>query len=644
MPRMGTTRDRELGMDRPITRRDFLNGVAVGLGGLAISGCGPGEPPLPPDPGFERIAGYYPPGKTGLRGSHDGSFEAAHRLKDGRLSLDAAVDRRESYDLVVVGGGISGLAAAHYFRTQAGPSARILILDNHDDFGGHAKRNEFVHEGRTFIGYGGTQSIDSPAPYSSTAKALVSGLGIDVSSYERVLDGKLYRSLGLSGGTFFDKETFGADKLVVGTSRNPSKEFLAQSPLPREIQQQIVKLTTEKRDIYPGLSSAEKKAKLARISYTDFVTTEWKLDPRVLGIYQTRTYGLFGFGVDAVPAQDAWALGLPGFQGMNLDPGNGPGQNYDSIRHPDAEEYYFHFPDGNASVARLLVRSLIPAAVPGTTTEDVVTARVDYAKLDDPASAARIRLNSTVLHVAHDGDPASARGVTVKYLRGDEIQSVKGAACVLACWHHVIPYICPELPEAQLTALRYAKKVPLVYTNVFVRNWTAFETLKVNNISSPGMWHASTNLDFPVSLGSYSHSKAPADPVVLHMTKAACKPGLPGPAQHVAGRAELLRTSFETIERGIRDQLGRMLGGGGFDPAGDILGITVNRWPHGYAYQYSSLWDPFWLEGGEQPCAVARRPHGRIAIANSDAGAYAYTDCAIDHAHRAVQEITAKNT
>ncbi len=642
---MGDTRDRELGMDRPISRRDFIGGVAAGIGGAAwLAGCGPGEPPLPPDPGFERAGDYYPPAKVGLRGSHDGSFEAAHRLREGRLSLERAVDRRETYDLVVVGGGISGLAAAHYFRAQAGPSARILILDNHDDFGGHAKRNEFTHDGRTYIGYGGTQSIDSPAPYSATAKALITDLGIDVASYQRVLDGNLYRSLGLSGATFFDQETFGADKLVAGTSRNPTKEFLAQSPLPAKVQAQILRLVNEKRDVMPGLSSAEKKARLARMSYTDFVTQTWGLDPAVVGIYQTRTYGLFGFGVDAVPAQDAWALGLPGFQGMNLEPGNGPGQNYDSIRHPDAEEYYFHFPDGNASVARLLVRRLVPAAVPGATTEDLVTARVDYAKLDDPASPVRIRLNSTVLHVAHDGDPAAARGVTVKYQRGDTLQSVTGAACVLACWHHVIPYICPELPDAQLTALRYAKKVPLVYTNVLVRQWTALEKLKVNNISSPGMWHASTNLDFPVSLGKYVHSKTPAEPVVLHMTKAACKPGLSGPAQHVAGRAELLKTSFETIERGIRDQLGRMLGGGGFDPAGDILGITVNRWPHGYAYQYSSLWDPFWLEGGEQPCAVARKPHGRIAIANSDAGAYAYTDCAIDHAHRAVQELTAKTT
>ncbi len=642
---MSDQRDRDLGMHRPITRRDFISGVAVGIGGATwIAGCGPGEPPLPPDPAFERAADYYPPARVGLRGSHDGSFEAAHRLKDGQLTLEGAVDSRESYDLVVVGGGISGLAAAHYFRQRAGATARVLVLDNHDDFGGHAKRNEFTHAGRTYIGYGGTQSIDSPAPYSATAKGLITDLGIDVSSYSRVLDANLYRSFGLGAGTFFDKETFGADRLVVGSSRNPTREFLAQSPLSAAVQAQTLRLVNEKRDVMPGLSSAEKKARLARMSYTDFVTKVWGLDPAVVGMYQTRTYGLFGFGVDAVPAQDAWALGLPGFQGMNLEPGNGPGQNYDSIRHPDAEEYYFHFPDGNATIARLLVRRLIPAAVPGTTTDDVVTSKVDYSKLDDPASPARIRLNSTVLHVAHDGDAASARGVTVKYLRGDRIYSVKAASCVLACWHHVIPHICPELPAAQLTALGYAKKVPLVYTNVFVRSWTAFEKLKVNNVSSPGMWHASTNLDFPVSIGNYAHSKTPAEPVVLHMTKAACKPGLSGPAQHVAGRAELLRTSFETIERGIRDQLGRMLGGGGFDPAGDILGITANRWPHGYAYQYSSLWDPFWLDGGEQPCAVARRPHGRIAIANSDAGAYAYTDCAIDHAHRAVEELAEKTT
>ena len=341
--------------------------------------------------------------------------------------------------------------------------------------------------------------------------------------------------------------------------------------------------------------------------------------------------------------QDAFAIGLPGFQGMQLDPGTGPGQNYDAMQVPGGGgDYYFHFPDGNASVARLLVRSLLPGAVPGRTADDIVTARVDYSKLDTRSSRVRIRLQSTVVHVAHDGPAAQARNVRVQYMRDGRLHAVRAGRVVLACWHHVIPHICPELPAGQVTALRAARKVPMVYTNVFVRQWTAFQNLHVNSVSSPGLWHTSTNLDFPVSIGQYAHTKRPTDPIVLHMTKAPCKPGLSGPEQHTAGRAELLATSFATIERSIRDQLARMLGSGGFDPAADILGITVNRWPHGYAYQYNSLADPFWLEGTEPPCVAARRPFGRIAIANADAAAYSYTDAAIDQARRAVTELSVR--
>ena len=628
---MASPSDRELGMDREISRRDFIGTVAVGLGAASVLGASETH---------AAAASTYPPALTGLRGDHVGSFEAAHRLRDGVLTLRDAVDTREQYDLVVVGGGISGLAAAHYFREKAGAKARVLVLDNHDDFGGHAKRNEFTHAGRTWIGYGGTQSIDSPRPYSANAKALIRDLGIDVSRYQQVVDGALYPSLGLGPATFFDRETFGADRLVTGASRTPTAEFLARTPLPADIQAQIMRLNTERLDVMPGLSSAEKKARLARMSYTDFVTKLWGLDPRVLGIYQTRTWGTFGFGVDAVPAQDAFFLGLPGFQGMGLDDAPGPGLNYDAMWNSNPEEYYFHFPDGNASVARLLVRGLIPAAVPGRTSDDIVTARVDYARLDTAASPVRIRLNSTAVRVSHTGSPGAPSGVEVLYVRDGAVHKVRGAQLVLACWHHVIAHLCPELPATQRAALREARKVPMVYTNVFVRNWTAMQRLSVSSIASPGMWHASTNLDFPVSIGGYAHSRSPSEPVVLHMTRAACKPGLPGPEQHLAGRAELLQTDFSTIERGIRDQLGRMLGSGGFDPASDILGITVNRWPHGYAYQYSSLADPFWLAGGVTPCEVARQRFGRIAIANADAAAYAYTDAAIDQARRAVDELT----
>jgi spermidine dehydrogenase len=203
----------------------------------------------------------------------------------------------------------------------------------------------------------------------------------------------------------------------------------------------------------------------------------------------------------------------------------------------------------------------------------------------------------------------------------------------------VVPYICNELPDKQKEALASAAKVPLLYTNVALRNWTSFQKLGASSVYAPGGYHSFMTLDLPVSMGGYQCSRKPEDPVVVHMMKTPCKPGLPAHDQHRIGRMELFTTTFETVERIIRDQLARTLGPGDFDPARDISAITVNRWPHGYAYEYNSLWDKFWLEGTEQPCEVARKPFGRIAIANADAGAYAYTDCAIDQAYRAVQEI-----
>jgi spermidine dehydrogenase len=304
------------------------------------------------------------------------------------------------------------------------------------------------------------------------------------------------------------------------------------------------------------------------------------------------------------------------------------------------QNYFFHFPDGNASITRLLVRKLIPAAVPGNSATDVVTARANYAKLDDAASPVRIRLNSTVVRVKHAGDLARATEVEVTYARGDKVYTAKAGHCILACWNIVIPYICEELPAAQKEALALAQKVPLLYTNVLLRNSTAFQKLGVNSVYAPGGYHSYVDMDLPVSIGDYRCPRAPEDPLVIHMSKSPCQAGLPPRDQHIAGRMELYTTTFETIERKIREQLARTLGPGGFDPARDILAITANRWPHGYSYEYSSLWDKFVLEGGETPCEKARKTYGRIAIANSDAGALAYTDEAINQAWRAVGEVT----
>jgi spermidine dehydrogenase len=637
-----------------ITRRDFLNGVALTVGASLLDARQSLAYALFDD-APEKAPGYYPPALTGLRGSHVGSFEVAHSLRDGTLweKAGAPVDTGEAYDLVVVGAGLSGLAAAHFFRQQAGPGARILILDNHDDFGGHAKRNEFQDGGRTILGYGGSFSIESAAPYSAVAKGLVKQLGIDVSRWATAYDKRLYSSLGMRPGVFFDRETFGADKVlpspVADTGGEGGSEgalsdeawpaFLERAPLSDAVRRDLLRLYRDKADHMPGLTVAAKKARLARISYADYLTKTMGLDPGVLPFLQARPHGLYGTGIDAVSAQDAWGLRLPGFAGLGLDRTPGPGMGRDAIP-DDGPEYFFHFPDGNATLARLLVRGLIPSAIPGRNADDVVTARADYGSLDVAGTPARIRLGSTAVRVRHLGDPAKAREVEVAYVRGGKLQTVRGARVVMACWNVVIPHLCAELPEAQKDALAYAVKVPLVYTNVLLRSLAPFQKLGVDRLYCPGSYHTSVNLDMPVSVGTYRPARTAEEAVVVHLMRTPCSPGLPARQQHRAGRLELLTTTFETFEEKIRDQLTRMLGPGGFDAARDIRAITVNRWPHGYAYQYNSLWDPFWLSGkGPTPCEVARRPFGRVAIANSDAGAYAYADGAIDQGHRAVREL-----
>ena len=667
--------DRNLGMDQLITRRDFLNGVALGVVGSALAPelARAAQQEFAP----ERAPDYYPPTRVGMRGSHPGSFEVAHQLRDRRQwDLSGAVNTDETYDLVIVGGGLSGLSAAYFFIKDVGRSAKVLILDNHDDFGGHAKRNEFTYDGRLLALNGGTLNIESWGRYNEHARGVVNDIGIDIDRFLSANDKNrsLYRSLGLTGqATLFDKETWGVDKLVIrhagggrgegapGRGGAPAQnaaggrgrgaytaDDLAHTPLSPQAQTDMLRLYTGPHpDYMPGLSSAEKKVRLAKMSYRDFLLNLVKVDKQVLWFFRNQGAGSFCVGVDCFPALFAWQDGLPGFSGMDLElspkglladlPGGHHGRQIGPGGGPTV-----HFPDGNATIARLLVRWLIPDAVPGKSMEDVGAAHINYASLDRAGQTARVRLNSTVVQVRHDGDISKAKEVITSYVRGGKTYQVRSRAVVMACWNMFIPSVVPDLPVVQKDALAFGVKGPLVYTSVAVKSWKAFEKLGVTGVSAPTMYHTGVDLPEAVSLGDLHHPQTPDEPIVLHMTRFPMSPGKPRKEQHRIGRADLLATTFETFERSIRDQLARSLGQGGFDPARDVVAIAVNRWPHGYAYTYNPLYDPVeWVytSTNDRPCVKARQPFGLITIANSDAAASPHTDAAMLEAHRAVQEV-----
>lgn len=654
--------DHGLGMDRDISRRDFLNGVALVAGSLALpeSAIGGGHDDSAGSPGEEYP---YPPMRTGIRGSQPGSFTAAHALRDRRsVDLSGAEHTGETYDLLVVGGGLSGLAAAHFYHKSVGPGARVLILDNHDDVGGHARRNEFHYRGRTLVLNGGTMDIESPERYNQWARQVLDDIGADLPRYVATNEpnARLYPSLGLRTGYFFDRETFGADRLVVApmshaeeSRRLLTPDYVNRMPLSDRARRDLLRLQDpEQSDYLEGLTQAEKKARLARMSYKDYLLQVAKVDPQAYWFYMALGRSVFGVGADATPALFAWAMGGAGFSGLRLDPlpdgllADLPGGQHGRQR-PGRSDV--HFPDGNATLARLLVRRLIPDAVPGTTMEDVATARVDYAKFDRSSNSTRIRLNSTVLNVRHDGDVASAKEVVVSYSPSNsasgKLYDVRARGCVMASWNMMIPYIIPDLPAAQKTALAHNVKAPIVYTSVFVRNWKAFERLGIRSVSCPTMYHDTVALPEAVDLGALRHSASPEEPIVLSLTRYPNVPGLPRKEQHRAGRAELLSTTFETFERNIREQLARILSPGGFDPRRDILGIMINRWGHGYSYTYNSLYDPLdWVftETDRRPCVLARQPYGLISIANADAAASPHTDAAFLTAHWAVEQVLSK--
>lgn len=645
MPRFS---DHELGMGRKVTRRDFIDGVAVTAVGAAAAMALPGAAQAAPSAGHGpthhghgKPVTPYPPGVNGLRGQQPGSYDVAHAVRDGAFAPGRISDTRETYDLVVVGGGLSGLAAAHLYRKHAGPRARVLVLDALDDFGGHARRNEF-HVGRTqLLSNGGTVNIDTPSTWSRGARDLLTkDLGVDLKALEATVKSDAYAPYSLRSGTLFNSERWGKDQLVIRESGESWASYATRLPMSEASRAALVRLYTTDEDFYPGLTDAQKKEILARTPYETYLREKLGLDDDALEIVKRGTNGLWGVNVDHVAAADAWATGQPGFGGLGLAHTPWPGAGLTPLMHlaETEEDGNFYFPEGNASLARLLVSKLVPDAFDERRPDwrEIVTAKADYSRLDDRDNHVRIRLGSTAFQVRNEG----RKGAVVDYSKGGRSYRVRAKGVVMACWNSVSSYVVPELPAEQVTAMRYGTKVPLVYARVALRDWRAFARARVSRVSTPSMFFSSFGLPTVTEIGDFAMPHRPELPTVVSLSATPGSPGLICREQHKAGRRTLIRMPFEDFEREIRDSMTRSLGDHGFDPARDITAITVNRWAHGYAYEYNSLDDPsLYQPESQRPYAQARRPVGRIAIANSDAEAFGYTHAAFDAAIRAVDHL-----
>lgn len=617
-----------------ISRRDFLNGMALSL--VAGTTLSPME--ILAVQANEGGA-YYPPALTGLRGSHPGSFEVAHDLAwAGKKFPRPSTLTDTLYDLVIVGGGISGLSAAKLYRDRVGRKVRILILDNHDDFGGHAKRNEFNVDGKILVGYGGSQSIDGPENYSAVAKQVLKDITIDVQRFYEYFDRDFYKKYDLRDAMFFDKKTYGVDRVIPsplgGFFNKPKADAVAETnirrmPISRQGQDALLRLLGGGIDYLEGKSEQERVELLDSISYVDFLQQHANIPKDVTDILRDAMLPAEGAGWDVLPALEAASYKKLGTLELGIEEESYFGSD---------EPYIFHFPDGNAGVARALVRDLIPASMPGNNMESLATARARYGELDRESAGIRVRLNSTAVDVRHT---VQEKLVDVTYVRQGEIYRVRGKHVILACYNNIIPHICAETPPKQVEAIQFATKIPLVVGNVAIRNWRSFAEMGYQRFYAPGdLYFKRMSLDFPVSMGDYKFSSGPDEPIVVQGWYVPTMPGkgLTFRQQNVAGQHLLYEQSFDDYEASIMTQFDAMLGAGGFDAERDIAAITINRWPHGYAYEYSEIGTPDGWGPEKGPHIAGRARIGRISIANSDASAYAYVNGAIDAADRAVDE------
>jgi spermidine dehydrogenase len=607
-----------------IARRDFINGTLMVAGASMLpfkSSSQAVMAALKPE--------YYPPALTGLRGSHPGSNEHAHnRALTQQTDWGPTTNLKEEYDLVVVGGGLSGLSAAYFYQQEHGRDKKVLILDNHDDFGGHAKRNEHTIDGVTRISYGGSQSLVQPNHAHEIVRNLLEDIGVDLDRFKTAYDTDFFKRHNLGAVTYFNKRIFGEDRVVqhpycnypnyvegLQGAKLSSKEAAQQAPLSDSGKEQLLRV------LNGGLHTLKvPKEELRNYTRTHFYFDYLKdtlgvNDPGVLRMARHSGLDWGSTGTELMSIAAARSCGALGFAPVAVFDEDNP--------------YIHHFPDGNAGVARALVKWLIPGVARGNNAEELVLAKFNYAELDKSSNTARIRLNSTVVNVEHGDEPRNSSDVSVNYINDNKSYQVKGKGVVMACYNMIIPHIVSGLPEEQSAALKLQGKSPMQYTTVGLRNWRAMKALGIGVAMSPGNMHQAVLMDFPVSMGGYEYTRTSDDPCVIQMISCPYgKFGEPRREQFREARYRMLGLQFKDYEHEIRSHLSGMFPSELFDFDRDVASISVNRWAHGYS------------NGGPgDSTRIGRQPFGRITIANSDSAPGSDAKTAMMMAHRAVNEL-----
>ena len=607
-----------------ITRRDFINGTLMVAGTSMLPYAASGQSAM-----ATLSPSYYPPALTGLRGSHPGSNVHAHSLAwAGRSDWGPTTILPEIYDLVVVGGGLSGLSAAYFYQQQHGTDKKVLILDNHDDFGGHARRNEHTIDGDTRISYGGSQTLTNPKQAHEVVRSLLEDVGVDVDRFKTAYDLDFFKRHDLGGVTYFNEAVFGEDKVVrhpycnypnylegIQGAKLSNEEAAQQAPLSEKGKEQLLRV----------LNGGLHKLKVPKEELRDYIRSHSYFD------YLKDTLGVDDPGVLRMARHSGLDWGSTGTELMSIASAKRCGAlGFVPVAVYDEDNpYIHHFPDGNAGIARALVKKLIPGVAKGRNAEELVLAKFNYAELDKSSNVVRVRLNSTVVDVKHGGDPKNASDVYINYIFDNTSYQVNAKGVVMACYNMIIPHIVSGLPEEQAAALKLQGKSPLQYTTVGLRNWRAMKELGIGAAMSPGNMHQVVLMDFPVSMGGYEFTKTPDDPCVIQMI---CCPygkfGAPRLEQFREARYRMLGLQFADYEQEIRSHLSGMLPKELFDFDRDVASISVNRWAHGYA------------DGGPgDSTRIGRQPFGRITIANADSAPGADAKTAMMMAYRAVNEL-----